>query len=317
MKLWFFGFVVLLALPLFAQKTLTSEDILKMVQGGVTQGDIITAIAEAPSVQFNLMYVTALTNGGVPDNVVRAMAARAYGRPIPGYKPSPKEAAGRAPEADSVNDTLTAPSTSHTTEGATSQVVTPKAVFPQSTSTAAGQSSVSKVKDQGQSDLVSQGHTNVVSQGQSNGASFDVQPYHSGQGEIYGSVALLGPSPYIVGGNLDGGVLVSPNVGIIEETTLFGSEGIFAANVQGGVRLGLLRSGRIIPFVVAVAGEIIAQGGGGFGHAFDGGGGGGVIVRITRQVETKFEFKENWVYNAGHFPTFTLGIGYRGGSTAR
>jgi hypothetical protein len=142
MKLFCFG--VLLALPLFGQKVLTDEDVLRLAQTGVPQGVIISAIAEAPHVQFNSItwgYLTALTNGGVSDDVVRAMAARTYGRPIPGYKPSPKDAVSHAPEMGSSNDKVTAASSLQATEGSspTPQPAAPEAVRPRNISTAGEQ----------------------------------------------------------------------------------------------------------------------------------------------------------------------------------
>ena len=123
MKLFFCGFAVFLALPLFGQNALTNEDVLRMVQTGIPQSVIIAAIAETPSVQFNLLYVSALTNGGVSDDVVRAMAARAYGRPVPGYKPSPKNATNHALDTFSSNEKVTAPSALQAADAPTHRVV--------------------------------------------------------------------------------------------------------------------------------------------------------------------------------------------------
>jgi len=64
-----------------------------MVQTGTTQEAIVKTIAEAPAVQFSFLYMDELTKNGVSDDVVKAMAARSYGRPVPGYKAAPKDAA--------------------------------------------------------------------------------------------------------------------------------------------------------------------------------------------------------------------------------
>ncbi|HEX3744571.1 MAG TPA: hypothetical protein VHW09_11595 [Bryobacteraceae bacterium] len=79
-----------------ATPALTNASIIRMVQAGVSQGDIIRAIAESSTVQFNFMYLDYLTNSGVSEEIVRAMTARAYGRPIPGYKPAPKSALAKS-----------------------------------------------------------------------------------------------------------------------------------------------------------------------------------------------------------------------------
>jgi len=100
-------FAVLFTFPLSAQKALTDGDLVSMFQAGTPTAGIITAIAEAPVVEFNFLpgYLTAMTNAGVPDDVIRAMAARTYGRPIPGYKPEPKNAtASNATEILPQND---------------------------------------------------------------------------------------------------------------------------------------------------------------------------------------------------------------------
>jgi hypothetical protein len=89
----------MLVVPAFSQDTLTNASIVKMVQSGVAQDAVVKAIAEAPSVDFTFLTLDYLTKSGVPDAVVRAMAARTYGRPIPGYKPTLKEAPAATPVA--------------------------------------------------------------------------------------------------------------------------------------------------------------------------------------------------------------------------
>jgi len=79
--------------PVAAQQALTNASVIKMVQTGSTQEAVVKAIAEAPSVEFSFLYMDELTRNGVSDDVVKAMAARAYGKPVPGYKAPSKEAA--------------------------------------------------------------------------------------------------------------------------------------------------------------------------------------------------------------------------------
>ena len=69
-----------------AQQILTDADVVKMVQAGVAQDIIVKLIAESP-VQFGLRpdHVIAWKNAGVPDEVMRAMAARGRETPLIRY----------------------------------------------------------------------------------------------------------------------------------------------------------------------------------------------------------------------------------------
>ena len=60
-----------------AQQVLTDNDVVKMVEARVAQDIILQLIAESP-VQFGLQpdQLIGLKRAGVPDDVVRAMAAR-------------------------------------------------------------------------------------------------------------------------------------------------------------------------------------------------------------------------------------------------
>jgi hypothetical protein len=78
--------------PVAAQPALTNASVIKMVQTGAPQEAVVKAIAEAPAVEFSFLYMDELTKNGVSDDVVKAMAARAYGRPVPGYKAPSKDA---------------------------------------------------------------------------------------------------------------------------------------------------------------------------------------------------------------------------------
>ena len=61
-----------------AQQILTDLDVVKMVQAGVAQDIVLKLIAESPAV-FSLQanHIVAWKQAGVPDEVMRAMVARA------------------------------------------------------------------------------------------------------------------------------------------------------------------------------------------------------------------------------------------------
>ena len=77
MKLRVLAFAVICAGTLAAQRFLTNDDIVKMVESGVSQDIIIRMISES-SVQFGLApdNIIGFKKAGVPDDVVRAMLAR-------------------------------------------------------------------------------------------------------------------------------------------------------------------------------------------------------------------------------------------------
>jgi len=83
-----FGTMLAFAQP--AHPALTNNDVIKMVQTGLSQDIIIKVIAESPA-NFDLTPngLTVLEQGKVPDAVFKAMAARQMGQPIPGYSSQP------------------------------------------------------------------------------------------------------------------------------------------------------------------------------------------------------------------------------------
>ena len=74
--------------------TLTNDVIIRMVQSGVPTDAIIQTISAARSVNFSFLpyALTALAQANVPDDVVKAMAAKDNGRPLPGTQPPPATA---------------------------------------------------------------------------------------------------------------------------------------------------------------------------------------------------------------------------------
>jgi len=152
--------------------------------------------------------------------------------------------------------------------------------------------------------------------------STEIQPLHLGQGELYGSLSVMGPSfgssGAFLGGNLDTGVSVDSNLTIVGEFNLTANDGAVLTSFQGGVRVNMVKRGRVVPFVVATAGLLHANDGwGDTGNALGFGVGGGFIVRATSHLEAKVELKG---YNAlipsgggmlGWYPVGTVGFGYR------
>lgn len=70
------------------QRTLTNRDIVSMVQAQIAKDLIIEQIAESlPEYALFPEALIALKNAGVPDDIVRAMAARQHNEPVPGARP--------------------------------------------------------------------------------------------------------------------------------------------------------------------------------------------------------------------------------------
>jgi hypothetical protein len=69
---------------------LTNDIIIKMVQAGVSTETIIRTIAASDKEAFRFLNgdIAVLQNAKVPDDVIKAMSARAFGRPIPGLPAS-------------------------------------------------------------------------------------------------------------------------------------------------------------------------------------------------------------------------------------
>ena len=82
MKLFVLLGVLICGGPLVAQQVLTDNDVAKMIQAGVAPDIVLKLIAESP-VQFVFQadHLIALKKAGVPDDVVRAMAARSSEAP--------------------------------------------------------------------------------------------------------------------------------------------------------------------------------------------------------------------------------------------
>lgn len=77
--------VVLLCLPGLAGDKLTNADIVTMVHGKVPQDVITQKIADCePSFLLDAVNLVALVNVGVPDDVIRAMAAKQRGELVAG-----------------------------------------------------------------------------------------------------------------------------------------------------------------------------------------------------------------------------------------
>ncbi len=64
--------------------TLTNDTIINMVRSGVPADVIIRTIAAADKVDFNFLEMQRLVDSKVPDDVIKAMAAKDKGRPVPG-----------------------------------------------------------------------------------------------------------------------------------------------------------------------------------------------------------------------------------------
>lgn len=81
--------------------TLTNETIIKMVQAGVPTGTIIRTIAAAEKTDFGFLpnQLQQLQYYKVPDDVVKAMAAKDKGLPIQGSTPTTPAAPAPAPAA--------------------------------------------------------------------------------------------------------------------------------------------------------------------------------------------------------------------------
>ena len=77
MKLAVLAVGMICAEAMVAQQVLTDNDVVQMVHAGVAQDIILQLIAESP-VQFGLQpdQLIGLKRAGVPDDLVRAMAAR-------------------------------------------------------------------------------------------------------------------------------------------------------------------------------------------------------------------------------------------------
>ena len=76
------AFAALTAIALYAER-LTIVDVVTMVQAKVPQDIIIQKIADCePDFDLRPGALAALATAGVPDEVLRAMSARQYGRPV-------------------------------------------------------------------------------------------------------------------------------------------------------------------------------------------------------------------------------------------
>ena len=101
--------------------TLTNDTIIKMVQAGVPTGTIIRTIAAAEKVDFGFLpyHLQQFQYYKVPDDVVKAMAAKDKGLPIPGLTPT----APAAPVPAPVRQGATAQSAQPRTVGQTPPIV--------------------------------------------------------------------------------------------------------------------------------------------------------------------------------------------------
>src|SRR5690349_18610386 len=78
--------LLLLPLSLFAQEpsgTLTDSRLMGLAQAGVSEAELSRLVAAAPKVDFDLQPVAtdAMMKAGISENVIKAMAARLYGKP--------------------------------------------------------------------------------------------------------------------------------------------------------------------------------------------------------------------------------------------
>jgi len=89
----YFVIGVLFSVGAFAQNSappLNNETIIRLVAAGVPTETIINTIRGASAVAFGFLPndLAMFQNYHVPDDVVKAMAAKDNGRPIPNYTPS-------------------------------------------------------------------------------------------------------------------------------------------------------------------------------------------------------------------------------------
>jgi hypothetical protein len=116
----YFFFLALWSVSAFAQSNaaaLTNETIIRLIASGVPAETVINTIRSASSVSFGFLPgdLELLQRYRVPDDVVKAMSARSYGKPIPqtsapaaqGSSPPSARADAVAPTPDSLsNDSL-------------------------------------------------------------------------------------------------------------------------------------------------------------------------------------------------------------------
>jgi hypothetical protein len=92
--------VAIWALSVYGQNSstpLTNETIIRLVASGVPPDTVIKTIRSADSVSFGFLPgdLELLQRYRVPDDVVKAMAAKSYGRPVPGFSQGAPAAAAR------------------------------------------------------------------------------------------------------------------------------------------------------------------------------------------------------------------------------
>ena len=106
----YFALLALWSVSVFGQNSavpLTNETIIRLVASGVPAETIINTIRGASAVNFGFLPndLALLQRYSVPDDVVKAMAAKSNGRPIPGQlpassvQPDPMERPGLAAES--------------------------------------------------------------------------------------------------------------------------------------------------------------------------------------------------------------------------
>lgn len=90
-----FLIVIVLATCAYGQQVMTNQTVLDMFRGKVPIESIKAAVSAAPSVSFEFSQTALmqLTSAGVPDDVIKAMAARTQGNQVPltpaGVQPAP------------------------------------------------------------------------------------------------------------------------------------------------------------------------------------------------------------------------------------
>ena len=103
----YFAILALWLVPVFGQNSatpLTNDTIIRLVASGVPTETIINTIRGASAVNFGFLPsdLQLFQRYNVPDDVVKAMAAKDNGKPIPNFStPAPMVPAKIAPSASS------------------------------------------------------------------------------------------------------------------------------------------------------------------------------------------------------------------------